>query len=61
MEEIKNIVKVVNEFLAYKIWPGDKVVITAGTLLIIIISVIVVTYALKLVHRLVTAKFTRGG
>ncbi|MCM4171375.1 mechanosensitive ion channel protein MscS [Arenibacter sp. TNZ] len=56
MEEIKNIVKVVNEFLAYKIWPGDKVVITAGTLLIIIISVIVVTYALKLVHRLVTAK-----
>lgn len=56
MEEIKNIVKVVNEFLAYKIWPGDKVVITAGTFLVIIISVIVVTYALKLVHRLVTAK-----
>lgn len=56
MEEIKNIVKVINEFLAYKIWHGDKVIITAGTFLIIIISIIVVTYALKLVHKLVTEK-----
>ncbi|MBC8768002.1 mechanosensitive ion channel [Arenibacter sp. BSSL-BM3] len=56
MEEIKNIVKSLNDFLAYKIWDGDKVVITAGTFLTIIISIIVVTYALKLVHRLVTSK-----
>ncbi len=56
MVEIKNIVKALNDFLAYKILDGDKVDITAGTFLTIIISVIVVTYTLKLVHKLVTSK-----
>jgi len=56
MEEIKNIAKIINEFLAFKIWDTDKVDITTGTLLTIIIAIIVVTYILKLVHKLVTAK-----
>ncbi|MEQ8219702.1 MAG: mechanosensitive ion channel [Arenibacter sp.] len=56
MEEIKSILKVLDEFLAYKIWNGDKVDITAATFLTVIISLVVVNYALKLFHRLVTAK-----
>ena len=56
MEEIKSILKVLDEFLAYKIWNGDKVDITAASFLTVIISLVVVNYALKLFHRLVTAK-----
>ncbi|MCK0190193.1 mechanosensitive ion channel domain-containing protein [Arenibacter sp. F20364] len=56
MEELKNIFKGLDEFLAYKIWNGDKVDITAATFLTVIISLIVVNYALKLFHKLVTAK-----
>jgi len=56
MEELKNIFKGLDEFLAYKIWNGDKVDITAATFLTVIISLITVNYALKLFHKLVTAK-----
>ena len=56
MEELKSILKGLDEFLAYKIWNGDKVDITAATFLTVIISLVVVNYALKLFHRLVTAK-----
>ncbi|MCM4153213.1 mechanosensitive ion channel protein MscS [Arenibacter sp. N53] len=56
MEEIKNIVKVFSDFLAFKIWDSDKVDITAGTFLTIILAIIVVTYSLRLVRKLVTAK-----
>ncbi|MEQ8421007.1 MAG: mechanosensitive ion channel [Arenibacter algicola] len=56
MEELKNIFKGLDEFLAYKIWNGDKVDITAATFLTVIISLIIVNYALKLFHKLVTAK-----
>lgn len=56
MEELKDIFKSLDEFLAYKIWNGDKVDITAATFLTVIISLIIVNYALKLFHKLVTAK-----
>tara|TARA_R110002126_G_scaffold17175_1_gene67506 strand:+ start:2456 stop:3352 length:897 start_codon:yes stop_codon:yes gene_type:complete len=56
MEELKGIFKGLDEFLAYKIWNGDKVDITAATFLTVIISLITVNYALKLFHKLVTAK-----
>ncbi|MBU2905993.1 MULTISPECIES: mechanosensitive ion channel domain-containing protein [Arenibacter] len=56
MEELKNFFNGLNEFLSYKIWNGDKVDITAATFLTIIISIIVVNFFLKLVHKLVTAK-----
>lgn len=56
MEEVKRIFKGLGEFFSYKIWPGDKVEITAGTFLTIIIAIILVTYVLKLVHKLITSK-----
>ncbi len=56
MEEIGNVFKALGKFLSYKIWPGDKVEITAGTFLTIIIAIILVTYTLKLVHKLITSK-----
>ncbi|RAJ07491.1 mechanosensitive ion channel family protein [Arenibacter echinorum] len=56
MEEIKSILNGLDEFLAYKIWNGDKVDITAATFLTVIISLVLVNFALKLFHRLVTAK-----
>lgn len=56
MEKLKNFFNGLNEFLSYKIWNGDKVDITAATFLTIIISIIVVNFILKLIHKLVTAK-----
>lgn len=56
MEKLKNFFDGLNEFLSYKIWNGDKVDITAATFLTIIISIIVVNFLLKLIHKLVTAK-----
>ncbi|MDL5511622.1 mechanosensitive ion channel [Arenibacter sp. M-2] len=56
MEELKGIIKGLEEFLSYKIWPGDKVEITTATLLTIIVTIILVTYALKLIHKLITSK-----
>ena len=56
MEKLKNFFNGLNEFLSYKIWNGDKVDITAATFLTIIISIILVNFFLKLVHKLVTAK-----
>ena len=55
MEKLKNFFNGLNEFLSYKIWNGDKVDITAATFLTIIISIIVVNFILKLIHKLVTA------
>ncbi|SHF92066.1 Mechanosensitive ion channel [Arenibacter palladensis] len=56
MEKLKDFFNGLNEFLSYKIWNGDKVDITAATFLTIIISIIVVNFFLKLIHKLVTAK-----
>ena len=56
MEKLKNFFDGLNEFLSYKIWNGDKVDLTAATFLTIIISIIVVNFLLKLIHKLVTAK-----
>lgn len=56
MERLQNILGAIKDFLLYKIYDSSEIHITIGTLLTIIVTLVVITYALKLVHRLVTAK-----
>ncbi|SHI48355.1 Mechanosensitive ion channel [Arenibacter nanhaiticus] len=56
MEKILEFLKIIKDFLTYPIVNGEKVDITAGTFLTIIIAVVVVTYLLKIVHKVVTSK-----
>lgn len=56
MEKIQNMLSGFKEFLEYKIYDSEAIHITVGTLLTIILAIIVVTFALKLIHRLITAK-----
>ncbi len=56
MEKLDNILTVLKDFLSLKIIPWADMDITVGTLLTIVIAIVLVTYLLKLIHRLVTAK-----
>ncbi|WBU88580.1 mechanosensitive ion channel family protein [Cellulophaga omnivescoria] len=56
MEELKNILKYLKDFMSYKLVDGDKVVITVSTLVTIVVVILAVTYILKLVHKIVVAK-----
>lgn len=56
MEKIKDIFVSIKEFLSQPIFNGENVVITIGTLLLIIVALIVVTLILKVVHRIAIAK-----
>lgn len=56
MENLENILKAIKNFLSYRIYDSDTVHLTIGTFLTIIIAIIAVTYILKLVQKLVTAK-----
>ncbi|NKI26239.1 mechanosensitive ion channel [Arenibacter sp. 6A1] len=56
MEKIRDFFKIIKDVLTYPIVNGEKVDITAGTFLTIIIAVVVVTYLLKIVHKVVTSK-----
>lgn len=56
MEKLQDILRVIREFLLYKIYDSDSAHITIATLLTIIISIVVVTYVLRLVQKLMTAK-----
>ncbi len=56
MEKIKEIIRYFQEFLSYKLVDGEKVVITIGTLATIIIALIVVTFLLRLIHKIVISK-----
>ncbi len=56
MEKLENFFVVIRDSLSYKIFDSDTVRITIGTLLSIIVAIIVVTYLLRLIHKLITAK-----
>ncbi|TMM53198.1 mechanosensitive ion channel [Maribacter algarum] len=56
MENLENVLKTIKDFLSYRIYDTETVHLTVGTFLSIIIALIIVTYVLRLVHRLVTAK-----
>jgi len=59
MEKLERFVMSMEEFLSYKIIPWADIDITVGTLLTIIIAIVVITYLLKIIHRLVTAKLPK--
>ncbi len=56
MENLENALNAMKNFLSYRIYDTESVHLTIGTFLTIIIAIIAVTYVLKLVHKLVTAK-----
>ncbi len=59
MEKIQNILSAIKEFLSYKIINSDTIHITIGTFLTIVIALIVITYLLRLIHKLVTSKLPK--
>ena len=60
MEKVNSIISVIKEFLGYKIYDSETIHITVATLLTIILAIIIVTYLLKIVHRLVIKKLPEG-
>lgn len=56
MEKLNNILSSLKVILSYRIYDSDTVHLTIGTFLTIIIAIVLVTYLLKFIHRLVTAK-----
>jgi small-conductance mechanosensitive channel len=56
MEEFQSILGSIREFLSYNIVDSETINITVGTLLTVVITLIIATYLLRLIHRLVTAK-----
>lgn len=56
MERLQNVFNALKEFLSYPILDNDTVHITVSTFLTIIIAIILVTYLLRFIHRLVTKK-----
>ncbi len=60
MEKINSIISAFKDFIGYKIYDSETIHITIATLLTIIIAIIIVTYLLKIVHRLVIKKLPQG-
>ena len=56
MKELNGILTTIRDVLSYKIYDSDTTHIAISTLLIIIVGLVAITYILKLVRRLVTAK-----
>ena len=56
MEKINKLFSDFKELLSYPIYPGDSVNITIATLLTIVISIVVVTYLLRIIHTVVVKK-----
>lgn len=56
MEKLDHILTGLKDFLLYRIYDSDTVHLTIGTFLTIIVAIILVTYLLKLIHKLVTVK-----
>jgi len=56
MEKLRSIFSGIQELLGKPIFENDQVHITTGTLLAIIIALIIITFLLKLVRKLVTTK-----
>jgi len=60
MENLEQALSTIKNFLSYRIYDTETVHLTVGTFLSIIIALIIVTYVMRLVHRLVTAKLPVG-
>ncbi len=56
MERLESIFTALKGFLTYKIVETDTIHITVGTFLALLIVLVVATYLIRLIHRLVTAK-----
>ncbi len=56
MEKLEGIFTKIKDFLTYRIYDSDTVHLTVGTFLTIILAIIAVTFILKIIHRIVTAK-----
>ncbi len=56
MEKLKNILSNLNDFLSYQLYDSESIHITVGTFLSIVISVISVTYLLRIIHNVVVKK-----
>jgi len=56
MDKVKNILSVLRDFLGYKIYDSESIHITIGTFLTIIVTLIAVTYFLKIISKLVVKK-----
>jgi small-conductance mechanosensitive channel len=60
MDKVNSIISAFKDFIGYKIYDSETIHITVSTLLTIIIAIIIVTYLLKIVHRLVIKKLPQG-
>lgn len=60
MEKLREILGAIRKFLSYNIVESDKIDITVGTITAVVIALIVATYILRLIHKLVTAKLPEG-
>ncbi len=60
MDRLNEIFSSIKEFLAYHIIDTEKIDITIGTLLSIIVALFLVGFILKFIHKLVTKKLPEG-
>lgn len=56
MEKLDTILIGVKDFLSYRLYDSDTVHLTIGTFLTIILAIVIVTYLLRFIHKLVTVK-----
>jgi small-conductance mechanosensitive channel len=56
MERLRGILKAINDFLGWKIYDSETIHITVGTFLTIIIAIVIVTYLLRFINKLVSRK-----
>lgn len=56
MEKLESIFKGIKNFLTYRIYDTDTIHITVGTFLTIILAIVAVTFILRIIHRIITAK-----
>jgi small-conductance mechanosensitive channel len=56
MEKLDSILNGLKDFLSFRLWDSDTVHLTIGTFLTISVAIILITYLLRLIHKLVTVK-----
>lgn len=56
MEKLDTIFGGLKDFLSYRLYDSDTVHLTIGTFLAIILAIVIVTYLLRFIHKLVTVK-----
>ncbi len=56
MEKLQNILRAIRDFMSYNLFDSEKINITVATMLAIVIALVLATYLLKWIHKVVTAK-----